>query len=280
MSRVSGQPFAEFSRERLFRPLGMTHTSWRDDFTRIVKHRAIAYRASDDGFAQDMPFENVYGNGGLLTTVGDLLKWNANFDTPVVGDAAFVRQQQEPGVFNDGHPGAYAFGLMVGTYKGVREVGHSGSTAGYRAHLVRYPDHHLSIAVLCNVTSGAATQYAHEVADLYLGSAIHAEPPAPRPERTPPAAVSLTAAQLADYAGTYRSDEAEVTFVLGVEDGSLTLHRRPDTGIRLRPTGSDEFAAASLGTIRFHRREGRVVDLGVSQDRVFDLRFSRQTGGS
>ena len=177
VSRVSGQPFAEFSRERLFRPLGMTHTSWRDDFTRIVKHRAIAYRASDDGFAQDMPFENVYGNGGLLTTVGDLLKWNANFDTPVVGDAAFVRQQQEPGVFNDGHPGAYAFGLMVGTYKGVREVGHSGSTAGYRAHLVRYPDHHLSIAVLCNVTSGAATQYAHEVADLYLGSAIHAEAP-------------------------------------------------------------------------------------------------------
>ena len=37
VSRVSGKPFAEFSRERLFAPLGLTHTSWRDDFTRVVR---------------------------------------------------------------------------------------------------------------------------------------------------------------------------------------------------------------------------------------------------
>ena len=36
-------PFADFTRERIFKPLGMTHTSWRDDYTRIVKGRAIAY---------------------------------------------------------------------------------------------------------------------------------------------------------------------------------------------------------------------------------------------
>ena len=43
VSRVSGKPFAEFSQERIFEPLGMTQTSWRDDYTRIVKGRAIAY---------------------------------------------------------------------------------------------------------------------------------------------------------------------------------------------------------------------------------------------
>ena len=41
-----------------------------------------------------MPFENVHGNGGLLTTVGDLLQWNENFVAPKVGDAAFVAGQQ------------------------------------------------------------------------------------------------------------------------------------------------------------------------------------------
>src|SRR6187399_3126653 len=45
VSRLSGQSFADFSRDRIFKPLGMTHTSWRDDYTRIVKHRAIAYEA-------------------------------------------------------------------------------------------------------------------------------------------------------------------------------------------------------------------------------------------
>src|SRR4051812_13191582 len=102
VARVSGTPLAAFSAERIFKPLGMTRTSWRDDFTRIVKHRAIAYDRAADGYHQDMPFEDVHGNGGLLTTVGDLLRWNENFVTPLVGDAAFVAEEQTPGKFNDG----------------------------------------------------------------------------------------------------------------------------------------------------------------------------------
>lgn len=282
VSRVSGMPFAQFSQERIFKPLGMTRTSWRDDFTRVVKRRAIAYTVSQAGFAQEMPFENVHGNGGLLTTVGDLLRWNANFDSPVVGDAAFVARQQEPGIFNDGKPGSYALGLVVGKYKGVREVGHSGSTAGYRAHLVRYPDQRVSVAVLCNVSSGAATQYAHAVADLYLGSAISTEPAPAAPQRQlPAAAFKPTPAQLAAYAGTYTSDEAETVFTIAVEGESLILKRRPDTKITLRPTVEDTFnAAAGIGAIKFLRTGDRVTGLSVSQDRVFDLRFARQVSGS
>src|SRR6188508_1390112 len=128
----------------------MTHTQWRDDYTRIVKGRAIAYGKQPDGLHLQMPFENVYGNGGLLTTVGDLLKWNENFEQPMVGDRAFVELQQQAGKFNDGRTHGYAFGLYVGNREGLREVYHSGSTAGYSAFLTRFPDQKLSIAVLCN----------------------------------------------------------------------------------------------------------------------------------
>ncbi|OFW03294.1 MAG: hypothetical protein A3H96_19540 [Acidobacteria bacterium RIFCSPLOWO2_02_FULL_67_36] len=281
VSRLSGKSFAEFCQERLFKPLGMTHTSWRDDFTRIVKHRAIAYRSDASGYSQAMPFENVHGNGGLLTTVGDLLLWNENFESPKVGDAAFVARQQEPGKFNDGKPGSYALGLMVGQYKGVREVGHSGSTAGYRAHLVRYPDRRVSVAVLCNVSSGAATQYARAVADLYLGSAISTTTAEAPPRRQPPPQTfHPTAADLAAFAGTYASDEAETVLTIAVEGESLVLKRRPATKLTLRPTTEDAFSAGGLGTIRFHRAGGRVTELGVTQERVFDLRFKRQTEGA
>jgi CubicO group peptidase (beta-lactamase class C family) len=277
VSRVSGKSFAEFSDERIFKPLGLTRTSWRDDYTRIVKGRAIAYAERRGGFSQNMPFENVHGNGGLLTTVGDLLRWNEHFSKPQLGDAEFLRVQQEPGAFNDGRPGRYALGLMVGEYKGVREVGHSGSTAGYRAHLARYPDQRVSVAVLCNVSTGAATQYAHGVADIYLGSAIKAADTPNRPR--PPAAEPFkpTPAQLASYAGTYVSDEAEATFTIVVEGEDLVLRRRPDTRVVLRPTAEESFAAgAGIGTVKFHRKNGQVTELGVSQDRVFDLRFRRQ----
>ena len=83
VSRVSGQPFATFSRERLFTPLGLTSTQWRDDFRRVVKGRAQAYSRENGGqWELEMPFENVHGNGGLLTTVSDLLTWTAMLEHP------------------------------------------------------------------------------------------------------------------------------------------------------------------------------------------------------
>jgi CubicO group peptidase (beta-lactamase class C family) len=168
VDRVSGMSFPDFTRMRIFEPLRMTSTSWRDDFTRIVKRRAMAYDEQKGVFSTLMPFENVYGNGGLLTTVGDLLKWNANFAKPVVGDARFVEEMERRTKFNDGREHEYALGLYVDTYRGRREVDHSGGTAGYIAHLSRYPDHGVSIAVMCNVRTGNATNAAKAIADLLL----------------------------------------------------------------------------------------------------------------
>ena len=122
VSRVSGESFAEFTRKRIFEPLGMTRTSWRDDFTRIVKDRAVAYAESDGRYAQDMPFENVHGNGGLLTTVGDLLRWNENFVTPKVGDAGFIHLMQTSGMLGNGRETGYAYGLGACEPQGARRA--------------------------------------------------------------------------------------------------------------------------------------------------------------
>jgi hypothetical protein len=282
---VSGKSFAAFSRDRIFPPLGMPRTSWRDDYTRLVHDRAIAYDSTGTAFREDMPFENVHGNGGLLTTVGDLLKWNENFETPKIGDAAFVAEQQKLTPFTTGTMQAYALGLMVGSYKGLREVSHSGSTAGYRAFLTRFPAQRVSVAVLCNAGNANAPADGHTVADLYLGNRLN--PNAPRPPAvaetrgplaglTRDASLAPTAADLAAYAGTYSSDEAETTLVVEVRNGALVALRRPDSVIRLTPHSRDRFdAGAGLGLVTFHRRDGRVTELGLTQDRVWDVRFQR-----
>ena len=234
VSRVSGMSFAEFTRQRVFEPLGMTRTSWRDDHSRIVKGRAISYADGRDGIRTQMPFENVHGNGGLLTTVGDLLKWNENFVTPKVGDQKFVEEQQQPGRFTDGRAHGYALGLQVGQYKGIREVAHGGATAGYRAYLSRYPDAHLSVAVLCNAGSVNPTQAANAVADIYLAGKI-------KPSATLTAKHALTAAEAEAAAGLYRDT---------VTGEPMTLVRTAD-GVRisngpvLYPTSPTRFASAS-----------------------------------
>ncbi len=329
VQRVSGIPFPEFTRTRLFQPLGMTHTSWRDDYTRIVKGRAMAYNSRDGEFHTLMPFENVYGNGGLLTTVGDLLKWNENFEKPVVGDSSFVAEEQQRGTFTDGRPHGYGLGLYIGSHGGVPEVYHSGSTAGYQAFLTRFPKQRVSVAVLCNSSGAAASQYAHAVADLYLGDRVKAVPAATRSDAQIPAVAGLyrstttglaltiggsqrdilrgrtwtfnadgasatdeygtidkydkvapaapTAAELAELAGTYVSDEAEAALTAVVEHGVLVLKRRPDAVITLMPSYKDAFTAIQLGTVIFRRdRAGKVTELSVVQDRVWDLRFARR----
>jgi CubicO group peptidase (beta-lactamase class C family) len=219
VERVSGMSFPDFTHERLFEPLHMSHTSWRDDYTRIVPGRAIAYSKHNGVFHTDMPFEDVYGNGGLLTTVGDLLKWNEHFDTPPAGDAALVAEQQTPGRFNDGRAHGYGLGLFVQTYKGLREVNHSGSTAGYSAFLTRFPDQRVSVAVLCNATTAEATRYAHAVADIYLGDRL--TPLEPKATHT------LTSAETGAFAGLWRGETGATISITRERDGLMYAHVLP-----------------------------------------------------
>src|SRR5438067_7211779 len=110
VGRVSGMRLAEFTRQRIFVPLGMTQTAWRDDFTRVVKGRAIAYERADSGtrFAMDMPFENAHGNGGLLTTPADLLRWTANLETGALGGPRFLAEMHRQARLTSGRTIEYA----------------------------------------------------------------------------------------------------------------------------------------------------------------------------
>ena len=361
VERVSGMPFAEFSKKRIFEPLGMTKTEWRDDFTRIVKDRAIAYRRDNEGrWSMLMPFENVHGNGGLLTTVGDLLRFTHNLETGELGGPRYLEEMHQQGVLNSGTTIAYASGLRVEEYKGLRVVQHSGSTAGYRGYLTRFPDQGIAVAVMCNASNGNAGALAYGVAELYLGDAI-TEPQAPvapqaiemSPQRLaalaggyritdgtrlgtlftvvaaddrlqaagtelfpvsetrfqsargtvlqfddtpmeggrpalvldpgpdqvrmePVATVDPSEAKLTEYEGTYRSDEAEATYTVVLEDGALSMRDRWGEGVRLTSLYPDAFRAGGDTFIFRRDAAGRITEMTLSQGRVWDLRFRRQ----
>lgn len=225
VERVSGKKLPAFSRERIFVPLGMTHTQWRDDFRRIVRDRAIAYSPLAGGYQQTMPFEDAIGNGGLLTTVGDLLIWNRSLGQGTLG--AFVTAElQRRSILSDGRAVDYARGLFIERYRGFAEVSHSGATAGYRAWLGRYPDQHLSIALLCNAADARTPTLAHALADRYLSAA-------------PEPAAAARDPSLAKWAGLYADDRAGTPLTLTwrhdrvqSEDGA-TLETAPEGGFRL-----------------------------------------------
>lgn len=216
VERVSGKTLANFTKENIFDPLGMKHTGWRDDFTRIVPGRAIAYSRREDSYVIDMPFENVYGNGGLLTTVGDLLLWNENFVHGKVGGMELAEELQQRGILTSGQRISYAEGLRVTTYKNVPEVSHSGSTAGYRAFLVRYPNQHLSVAVLCNLAAMNPDSLAHQTAEIFMRDFV---------TEKKPGVISVSLSVLKARAGLYRNTRLDIPLRLSVRDSKLFMGR-------------------------------------------------------
>ncbi|HET7229744.1 MAG TPA: serine hydrolase domain-containing protein, partial [Longimicrobium sp.] len=209
VERVSGMSFAEFTRRELFEPLGMTRTEWRDDFTRTVKGRASAYTWENGAWHLQMPFENVHGNGGLLTTVDDLLKWNTALDS---GTIAGLDTLETRGVLSSGRRIDYALGLTIGEFRGVREVSHSGATAAYRAYLARYPEAGVSVALLCNAAN-TTPELALRSAALFMADRLRTES---RP--APAAPVAVEAAELQRRAGVYRSRRTGAPLRLAMAD--------------------------------------------------------------
>ena len=209
--RVSGYSLADFTKLRIFEPLGMTHTSWRDNYKRVVPGRAIAYGPAPGGFAQDMPFENTYGHGGLLTTVGDLLTWNQALTEGRLGKTVSARMQEQA-TLTGGRKIAYARGLFVQTWAGQPEIAHSGATAGYRAWLARFPTQGLSVAVLCNGSGSNPVQAGRKVAELYL-------PPGPKA----PAAIAQPADELEALPGIYVDERTGSVMRITAENGGLSL---------------------------------------------------------
>jgi len=260
VERVSGKSLGAFTDERLFRPLGMTHTLWRDDFTRVVPNRATAYNGTAaTGFHTDMPFTNMIGNGGVLSTMGDLMRWNENLDHPTVGGKALVDALQTQMRLTSGRTIAYALGLEVGDYQGVREVTHGGSTAGYRTVLTRYPDQHVSVAVWCNYAGANPAALAHQVADLILTK------PAAISAQASPVKSSVPSSAFAHWAGTYRDPHTDQVITLSATDAGLS------TG-----GGRGNGTWAALAADRFASPQGEAVFKGVAGTRSFTL--ARPTG--
>lgn len=279
VKRVSGKTLARFAAERIFAPLGMTHTRFNDDHMAVIPERATGYAPRDSGgWATAMSNFEQTGDGAVQTSIEDLQRWDENFYTGAVGGSETLATMQKTAVLNDGKPQTYALGLMVDRYRGLRAVSHGGSWAGYRAELLRFPEQHLSVACLCNLARTNPSLLARRVAEIYLGA-----------QMTPAADANVTAAgrrvpsasasswtpavgELARYAGRYESPELETSYALSVESGKLMLHRRRSPPIALTPTSTDTFTAEGI-TYRFVREKGRITGFLVDAGRTRNLRF-------
>ncbi len=119
----------------------MKHTEWRSNYRKVVKDRAIAYsKGGGQTFLTNMPNENAYGNGGLLTTAEDLLAWNHYYLSGKLSSPSLLPKQTATNKLNSGRTNNYGAGLMMDSIGGWQAISHSGATASYRANLEYFPE--------------------------------------------------------------------------------------------------------------------------------------------
>lgn len=255
LERASGRSLQAFTQERIFAPLGMTDTRWREDHRAVVPRRAAAYSGNaTTGWRNEHPFTRVHGAGGLNVTVDDFLKWSAAFQNGT-GRWGAIRDSMSAVIrLNEGTAITYGLGVTTDTWRGVKRVSHTGSTGGYRAALYRFPDQAVSVALLCN--SGAANPggLATSVATIVLGESL-APAPAAGGDVTP--AIAIAPEALAALAGRYHAPRTEDFIALEVRDGQLAA---VGGTAPLIPRGGDRFGVRGQQLeVQFTRTGGTIT---------------------
>ncbi len=249
--RVAGQSLQVFARENLFEPLGIKSTQWRDDFRRVVSGRSIAYMRTERGYVQTMPFEDVYGDAGILTNVPDLLIWNTALTERKLGE--FVAKEFERrAVLNSGRQSNYSRGLYQRTRNGTTEISHAGGIGAYRAWLARFPEHRLSVAVACNAGDPDYTfggdYFGYQIADLFL----------PASEKIP-SNTYLTKAEV--RAGLYVSEFTGMPVKLVRNGNDLRIQGAPLTAIsndRMALKNGDQVVFVDSRRFKIETKTGNV----------------------
>lgn len=283
VARVSGSSFPDFMAENVFGPLGMDRTTIMARRGQVIPGAAESYGPMDGGgFERVFDNSGIQGAGGVYTTVADLARWVTNFHTGQVGGAAAIEQMKRKGVLASGDTLPYAFGINVQEYRGLQMVAHSGSSAGYRASIMYFPEIDAGVIRQSNRSDFDAS-IPRRIADLFFGDRME---PAPRAdadedgegtdeEDEPDWAPTL--ATLRGLAGRYYSSELETVYTLVVEDDSLVAKHRRHADFELTPREPDVYEGAGFfGTARFERdASGRVTGMRVSNGRVRNLLFEK-----
>ncbi len=188
VEKVSGMPFAQFARERIFDPLDMSRTYVNDDVTMIIKNRVLGYnrRTADNARGWDAAGIKIrsegdwiqihrnsphHGGSGMYSSIEDLAKWCINLHNKALGGQAFYDLMHTQLTFNHDRNNQ-AFGLYFSKYQGRTRVAWDGGDLGFSTEMVRFPDQGIAIICLSNLGSERASRRVAQIADILIENGL------------------------------------------------------------------------------------------------------------
>jgi CubicO group peptidase (beta-lactamase class C family) len=235
IEKVTGETYEAALKRLVLEPLGLEHSYLFP--AEVMTLRFAAGHSDDDPPAVRRPWRlprSANAAGGLISTAADQVRY-ARFH---LGDGSGILRQEtlelmrRPTFAMNGAAigDAVGVGWLLREVGGAAMVGHGGSTNGQQSLFQTVPGHDFAITVLTNSTAGARLN--RELLDWALATYLDIVREEPEP-------LPLTAEQLGEFAGEYRSDTTEITIT--VDGERLSAHGRMNeaTKERLRPILGD-----------------------------------------
>ncbi len=249
---ISNQSWERYLHEQLFAPAGMLRTGcviprWAPD---ALAHGYLNGEDKDTflkDFDNDGPFWNQRGNGGILSTVGDMYKWHqALLGQTVLSEEAkkklytpYVREGPDA-------PTYYGYGWVIGkTQRGTAVVMHNGGNGVFAADFLRFLDEKVVIYSASNSAQLMAWQVTPNVARLVFGEDVV----------FPPKVVELSAGELGKFVGTYTFGSSDSRFIVETSDSHLEI------------VGDGQAAISAIDPIAA-RRENEFNELNTRTERM------------
>jgi len=269
VDRVSGVSFERFLEQRIFAPLGMVDTASVPSDLEIHRGMATLHLAQPDGSWRRgiFPSEEVRGEGGIVSTLDDMLAWLAHLRAAekTVGSPDSWRQMLEPAKLNDGTVSKYALGLIREDYRGLEVIHHGGAVFGGTCQMITAPGAALDVVIMTNGALANAPELALRIIDELGAEAL-------RGPATPRAAVDRFRAMLGQR---YHCRTTGIGIGFGeAADGRLGLSILNFVPIALKETDAGQALTVGVEDIAVGPLTVRTADLAESGEAPESLRFS------
>jgi len=263
IEKVSGRTLKEYAHSNIFEPLNMSNTNFHDNLNEIVKNKADSYEktAEKDQYLNVISRFDLVGSGGIYSNISDLFLWDQNFYQNKLGKGSqlIIDKMHEEGLLNNGESSGYAFALFNGSYKGLKTVHHAGGLMGYRAEIVRFPDHEFTVIILANRSDANPSGLCYQIADIYLKNVF---------EKTEIKDQNATTFEMHDhklktFCGSYFNHKYFYSAELVLEKGVLN-YKSSDYETPLIPISASQFQMKDQPKVVLNINEDKSVELIVN----------------
>jgi CubicO group peptidase (beta-lactamase class C family) len=246
VERAADQPYADFLRDNIFKPLGMKNTDY-DVNSAIVKHRASGYTRGANGIA-NADYINMtlpFAAGGLYSTVEDLYLWDRAFYTEKLVSKKSLEAMNTP--FKNG----YGYGVGIGEQYGLKVIEHGGGIEGFSTDLARFPVENATVIVLSNIDSANTGGIAKHLGGILLSDKV-----------SMPSVINVSPQVLKQYEGRYQVADNLPTEDISVDGNQLKIKVSDGNEVNILPVAKDEFVMEDDFAVHFifHRDQSGNVE--------------------